>query len=89
VAAEPVFVPATAATGHLPDYAGLPESTCLHATYPAARRHRIATLLVPYRRSEPRRIFNFMDDQGYDADLYFTDPDENTFKITLKKLAKS
>ena len=71
------------------DYAGLPESTCLHATYPAARRHRIATLLVPYRRSEPRRIFNFMDDQGYDADLYFTDPDENTFKITLKKLAKS
>ncbi len=25
VAAEPVFVPATAATGHLPDYAGLPE----------------------------------------------------------------
>ena len=71
------------------DYAGLPESTCLHATYPAARRHRIATLLVPYRRSEPKRIFNFMDDQGYDADLYFTDPDENTFKITLKKLAKS
>ncbi len=25
VGAEPVFVPATAATGHLPDYAGLPE----------------------------------------------------------------
>ena len=30
-----------------------------------------------------------MDDQGYDADLYFTDPDEHTFKIVMKKLANS
>ncbi|MCJ7872883.1 DUF4962 domain-containing protein [Phaeobacter sp. J2-8] len=71
------------------DYAGLPESTCLHAQYPAATRHRIATLLVPYRLEEPKRIFNFMDDQGYDADLYFTDADENTFKVVMKKLANT
>jgi hypothetical protein len=71
------------------DYEGLPVSTCLTARYPAATRHRIATLLVPYRRDEPKRIFNFMDDQGYDADLYFTDADENTFKVVLKKLAKT
>ncbi|QHQ35411.1 DUF4962 domain-containing protein [Algicella marina] len=71
------------------DYEGLPQSTCLHARYPAATRHRIATLLVPYRLGEPRRIFNFMDDQGYDADLYFTDVDENTFKVVLKKLANA
>jgi len=32
---------------------------------------------------------NFMDDQGYDADLYFTDVDENTFKVVMKKLANS
>ena len=71
------------------DYEGLPVSTCLTAHYPAATRHRIATLLVPYRLDAPKRIFNFMDDQGYDADLYFTDPDENTFKVVMKKLANS
>ncbi|MBY6047879.1 DUF4962 domain-containing protein [Vannielia litorea] len=71
------------------DYEGLPVSTCLHAEYPAATRHRIATLLVPYRLSEPKRIFNFLDDQGYDADLYFTDTEENTFKVVMKKLANT
>ncbi|MEL7049301.1 MAG: heparinase II/III family protein, partial [Pseudomonadota bacterium] len=71
------------------DYEGLPVSTCLVARYPTAERHRIATLLVPYRLEEPKRIFNFMDDQGYDADLYFTDADENTFKVVLKKLANT
>lgn len=71
------------------DFAGLPVSTCLTAAYPAATRHRIATLLVPYRLDAPKRIFNFMDDQGYDADLYFTDPDEHTFKVVMKKLANT
>jgi hypothetical protein len=71
------------------DYEGLPVSTCLTANYPAAKRHRIATLLVPYKLDAPKRVFNFMDDQGYDADLYFTDPDENTFKVVMKKLANT
>lgn len=71
------------------EYEGLPVSTCLKARYPAAVRHRIATLLVPYRLTDPKRIFHFMDDQGYDADLYFTDPDEQTFKVVLKKLANT
>lgn len=71
------------------DYEGLPVSTCLHARYPEATRHRIATLLVPYRLDAPKRIFNFLDDQGYDADLYFTDPEENTFRVVMKKLAKA
>ena len=71
------------------DYEGLPVSTFLTAKFPAATRHRIATLLVPYKLDEPKRVFNFMDDQGYDADLYFTDADENTFKVVLKKLANT
>ena len=64
-------------------------STCLTAQCPAATRHRIATLIVPYKLNAPKRIFHFMDDQGYDADLYFTDPDENTFKVVMKKLANT
>ena len=71
------------------DYEGLPVSTVLTAHYPAATRHRIATLLVPYKLDAPKRIFNFMDDQGYDADLYFTDPEEHTFRVVMKKLANS
>jgi hypothetical protein len=71
------------------DYEGLPVSTVLKAKYPAATRHRIATLLVPYNLDTPKRVFNFMDDQGYDADLYFTDADENTFKVVMKKLANT
>jgi len=71
------------------DYEGQHVSTFLTAHYPAATRHRIATLLVPYKLDEPKRIFNFLDDQGYDADLYFTDADENTFKVVMKKLANT
>ena len=71
------------------DYEGLPVSTVLKAKYPASTRHRIATLLVPYKLDAPKRVFNFMDDQGYDADLYFTDADENTFKVVMKKLANT
>jgi len=67
------------------DYEGLPISTCLKATFPKATRHRIATLLVPYPAAEPRRIFSFLDDQGYDCDLYFTDADERTFKVVVPK----
>ncbi|SLN51961.1 Heparinase II/III-like protein [Pseudoruegeria aquimaris] len=69
------------------EYEGLPVSTRLIASYPEATRHRIATLLVPYPLSAPRRVFSFMDDQGYDCDLYFTDSDDNAFKVVIKKLA--
>ncbi len=71
------------------DYEGLPVSTFLTAHYGPSTRHRIATLLVPYKLDAPKRVFNFMDDQGYDADLYFTDADENTFKVVMKKLANT
>ncbi|WP_341367242.1 DUF4962 domain-containing protein [Yoonia sp. BS5-3] len=64
---------------------GLPVSTCLHATFPKAIRHRIATLLVPYPLSAPRRVFSFLDDQGYDCDLYFTDANDQSFKVVVPK----
>lgn len=71
------------------EFAGLPVSTHLNARFPKAKRHRIATLLVPYRLEEPKRIFSFLDDQGYDCDLYFTDSEERSFKVVIHKLAKS
>ena len=70
------------------DYKDLPVSTHLNAKFPKSTRHRIATLLVPYRKEEPKRIFNFLDDQGYDCVLYFTDADENSFRLSIQKLAE-
>ncbi|MEM7488156.1 MAG: heparinase II/III family protein [Pseudomonadota bacterium] len=67
------------------DYEGLPASTRLTARYPEATRHRIATLLVPYPLSAPRRVFSFLDDQGYDCDLYFTDAQDRAFKVVVPK----
>jgi hypothetical protein len=57
----------------------------LTARYPSATRHRIATLLVPYSLSAPKRVFSFLDDQGYDCDLYFTDADDRSFKVVVPK----
>ena len=67
------------------DYEGLPVSTCMTARYPKALRHRIATLLVPYSLSNPQRIFSFLDDQGYDCDLYLTDSEDRSFKVVVPK----
>ncbi len=64
---------------------GLPVSTCLTARFPKATRHRIATLLVPYPLAAPRRVFSFLDDQGYDCDLYFTDAEDRSFRIVVPK----
>lgn len=61
----------------------------LCATFAASKRHRIATLLVPYPIDQPRRIFHFVDDQGYDCSLYFTDSQERTFRVNIQKLARA
>jgi hypothetical protein len=66
-----------------------PKAPALTATFPAARRHRIAKLLVPYPTAEPRRIFHFLDDQGYDCNLYFIDPVERSYKVIVQKLARA
>ncbi len=71
------------------DFKGLDISTHLTATFPASNRHRIATLLVPYKKDEPKRIFNFLDDQGYDCVLYFTDSEERSFRLSIQKLAQA
>lgn len=71
------------------DFEGLDVSSHLNATFPKSKRHRIATLFVPYKKDEPKRIFNFLDDQGYDCVLYFTDAEEKSFRLSIQKLAKA
>ncbi|NDR59276.1 DUF4962 domain-containing protein [Aliiruegeria sabulilitoris] len=68
---------------------GLPVGSNVRAAFPKAMRHRIATVLVPYPKDAPRRVFNFIDDQGYDCDIYLTDADERSFKVVVQKLMKA
>ena len=84
--ARPVLQQQTGFPGVEPaEFDGLSQSSCLTAAYPAAKRHRVATLLVPYRAAQPKRVFSFIDDQGFAANLYFTDSADRTFKITIEK----
>lgn len=67
------------------DFEGLHQSTHLNIKFPASTRHRIAVLLVPHKLDAPKRIFNFLDDQGYDVNLYLTDTNERSFKVVVPK----
>jgi len=64
---------------------GLPVSSNIRASFAPSRHHRIATLLVPYKLTQPKRVFHFLDDQGYNADFYFTDEAQRTFKVVVQK----
>ncbi|QBX99449.1 DUF4962 domain-containing protein [Rhodophyticola sp. CCM32] len=66
---------------------GLPVSTCLHATYPKATRHRIATLLVPYPLVRPYRVVSRFDVQNDGCDLHFSDAADQRFKVRVSKAA--
>lgn len=89
-AGNPKITQETAFSGvDMSEIEGLPVSTVMNAHYPKSERHRIVTLLVPYPKDEPRRIFHFIDDQGYDCDIYFNDADERSFRLVMKKLANT
>ena len=45
----------------------------------------LVTLLVPYALDDPKRIFSFIDDQGFATDVYFSDVDDRRFKLTIPK----
>ena len=66
------------------EIAGLAKHWRLAAEVPAARRHSLVTLLVPYPRESPRRILHFIDDQGFSWNIYFVDEDVE-FSLVLAK----
>ncbi|WP_445933606.1 DUF4962 domain-containing protein [Paenibacillus doosanensis] len=63
---------------------GLAKQWHLQASTPAARSHRIAALLVPLRKGEPKYVSYFMDDQDHGVHLYFTE-DGVTHKVEVSK----
>lgn len=67
------------------DVEGMDTQYHIEASLPSASKHTLVTLLVPYSLDEPRRVFNFIDDQGFSADIYFTDVDDNQLRIVIPK----
>lgn len=67
------------------DTEGLEQHHHIRASIPASRYHTLVTLLVPYSLDAPKRIFSFIDDQGFSTDIYFTDVDDQRFKLSLPK----
>ncbi|MFD0695165.1 DUF4962 domain-containing protein [Paenibacillus sp. GCM10027628] len=63
---------------------GLPPQWHLKATTKPARSHRIAALLVPIKHGEPKYVSYFMDDQGFDTHIYFTE-DGITHSVEVPK----
>jgi hypothetical protein len=57
----------------------------LTAETPAARQHKLVTLLVPYPLDQPSRVLHFIDDQGFSTDLYFVDENDQEFSVVLQK----
>lgn len=64
---------------------GLHKHWHLTADFPEADRHAIVTLLVPYRREAPKRVFHFVDDQGFAFNIYFTDEEDREFSLSVPK----
>ncbi len=67
------------------DTEGLDQHHHVRASVPAAQSHVLVTLLVPYALDAPKRIFSFIDDQGFATDIYFNDVDDQRFKLTIPK----
>lgn len=67
------------------EWAGLDAHYHLEATAPAAKHHRLATLLVPKRAAERHEyVSHFLDDQGFAYNLYTTDQGKTELTVIEK-----
>jgi hypothetical protein len=67
------------------DYGDLPMHYCVEAVTPKSKTHRIITLLTPYPREQRKRIFNFIDDQGFSTNVYFQDDTDQMYCVSMQK----
>lgn len=64
---------------------GLPNQWHLSASTRKAKRHRLATLLVPYQQNYEKYVSYFIDDQDHGMNLYMTEGGK-TFRIVIPKV---
>ncbi len=66
------------------EYAGAHLSTFLTARYPSATKHRIATLLVPYRLDAPKSITSTVSHDESGLILDFSGPHSASFRVYFR-----
>lgn len=64
---------------------GLVRHSFLVGSTPKATKHSIVTLLTPYRKGNGKRVFNFIDDQGFATNMYFQDETGETYTVKVPK----
>lgn len=64
---------------------GLEPHATLVASTATARAHSIVTLLTPYPKGMSRRVFHFIDDQGFASNVYFQDASDRMYALTVAK----
>jgi hypothetical protein len=68
------------------DYDGLDMNYVGEFSFAPAKTHRIVTLVQPYRRGEKQSLYTFVDDQGFNLNVYVTDEYDHSFKLEVPKV---
>ncbi|MBS4208862.1 DUF4962 domain-containing protein [Bacillus sp. FJAT-50079] len=68
----------------LSEIGDLPIPWRIQAQTKAVKRHRIVTLLQPMKKTQPKYVSHFIDDQDHGLQCYFTE-DGNTFRVEVPK----
>jgi len=55
-------------------------------SFASALTHRVVTLVHPYRNVEKKSLYTFVDDQGFNLNVYVTDEDDHSFKLEVPKV---
>ncbi|MDX1341614.1 MAG: DUF4962 domain-containing protein [Reinekea sp.] len=68
------------------DYEDLAMNYVGEFSFAPAKTHRVVTLVQPYRRGEKKSLYTFVDDQGFNLNVYVTDEQDNSFKLEVPKV---
>lgn len=67
------------------EYKGLDMNYVGEFSFAAAKKHKIVTLIQPYKQGEKKSLFTFVDDQGFNLSIYVTDEDNNSYRLEVPK----
>ena len=68
------------------DYDGLDMNYVGEFAFAPSLTHRVVTLVHPYRHGEKKSLYTFVDDQGFNLNVYVTDEDDRSFKLEVPKV---
>jgi hypothetical protein len=67
------------------EYEGLPMNYVGEFEFSPAKTHRVVTLIHPYRRGNKGSLYTFVDDQGFNLNVYVTDEHDRSYRLEVPK----